>query len=87
MVRTPLAAFHSDEDVSGILLKPEVLQPIGSFKVRGAICWAACLIAEERGKTVSILSGGNIGAHRLMAIPADGDRDLRDAAQDKARER
>jgi len=41
------------------LLKPEVLQPIGSFKLRGVYNWAACLTAEERERGLTTFSSGN----------------------------
>jgi len=45
---------------SGILLKPEMLQPIGSYKIRGVYNWAAQLPPEERAKGLSTISSGNM---------------------------
>ena len=42
ILRTPLISLrrYREED-SGILLKPEMLQPIGSYKIRGVYNWRA----------------------------------------------
>lgn len=60
-LRTPLLPLrrYREED-SGILLKPETLQPIGSYKIRGVYNWAAQLPAEEREKGLSTMSAGNM---------------------------
>ena len=58
-VRTPLVPLHSYETSSDIWLKPEVLQPIGSFKLRGVYCWAAALSEDERARGLSTTSSGN----------------------------
>jgi len=60
-IRTPLVPLrrYRDED-KGILLKPEMLQPVGSFKIRGVYNWAAQLPAEERKKGLSTVSAGNM---------------------------
>jgi threonine dehydratase len=58
---TPLIPLrrYKEEDAD-ILLKPEVLQPIGSYKIRGVYNWAAQLPAEEREKGLSTMSAGNM---------------------------
>lgn len=58
-VRTPLLRLHVD-DADDIWMKPEVLQPIGSFKVRGA--YNAIAARLERGPLpeVTTLSAGNM---------------------------
>ena len=58
---TPLVPLrrYKEEDAD-ILLKPEVLQPIGSYKIRGVYNWAAQLPEEEREKGLSTMSAGNM---------------------------
>jgi threonine dehydratase len=55
--RTPLAPFGRKD--SRILLKSEVGQPTGSFKIRGVYNWAAGLSAEAVGRGFSTFSAGN----------------------------
>jgi len=59
VVRTPLLAMHGDERRRSIFLKPETLQPIGSFKLRGALNWARQLTEEQRAPGLSTCSAGN----------------------------
>jgi len=58
---TPLIPLrrYKEED-QRILLKPEMLQPIGSYKIRGVYNWAAQLDADERKKGLSTVSAGNM---------------------------
>jgi threonine dehydratase len=70
-VRTPLLPWLGGD---GLLLKPESLQPIGAFKVRGAQHAVACLPAERRAKGVVTHSSGNHGqalayAARAFEVP------------------
>lgn len=60
-LHTPLIPLrrYKEED-SGILLKPEMLQPVGSFKIRGVYNWAVQLPAKERKKGLSTVSSGNM---------------------------
>jgi len=60
-LHTPLIPLrrYREED-QRILLKPEVLQPIGSYKIRGVYNWATQLPANERKKGLSTLSSGNM---------------------------
>jgi threonine dehydratase len=58
IVRTPLLPLTDDQD-SHIYLKPEVLQPIGSFKVRGVGNWALALTDQEAARGLSTTSAGN----------------------------
>ena len=58
-VRTPLVPLHSYDSKPDIFLKPEVLQPVGSYKIRGAYNWAACLTPAERSRGFSTHSAGN----------------------------
>lgn len=56
-VRTPLLGLHEVED---IWLKSEVLQPIGSFKLRGAYNAIAERLEAEQLDEVTTLSAGNM---------------------------
>ncbi len=61
-VRTPLLAFGPFDDVVGasrVWLKPENLQPIGAFKIRGAYNALATLSPEEKDRGVVTHSSGN----------------------------
>ena len=55
--RTPLVPFGPREQ--GILLKSEVGQPTGSFKIRGVYNWAAGLTPDEIRRGFSTFSAGN----------------------------
>ena len=63
-------------------LKPESLQPVGAFKMRGAYNALASLSDEERSRGVVTYSSGNhgqavaraarlLGAHATIVMPAD----------------
>ncbi len=61
-VRTPLLAFGPFDDEVGaprVWLKPENLQPIGAFKIRGAYNALATLSPEEKDRGVVTHSSGN----------------------------
>lgn len=58
IVRTPLMRLKGDES-GQIYLKPEVLQPIGSFKVRGVGNWALSLTPDQAKQGLSTTSAGN----------------------------
>jgi len=77
-VRTPLlrASFREGE----VFLKPENLQPIGSFKLRGAYNKIASLSPEQRERGVIAYSSGNhaqgvayaaraLGCHATIVMP------------------
>jgi len=75
IVRTPLIPLHSFDKTTDIFLKPEILQPIGSYKIRGTYNWAASLTAEERNPGFSTVSAGNTAmalgyTARLFRVPA-----------------
>ncbi|MFI6586598.1 threonine/serine dehydratase [Embleya sp. NPDC050493] len=58
-VRTPLLpSLHGDDD-RPLWLKPESLQPIGAFKIRGAYNAIAALTDAERSRGVAAHSSGN----------------------------
>jgi len=74
IVHTPLVPLHSYEAKANIFLKPEILQPIGSFKLRGVLNWAAALSPEQRAKGLSTTSSGNTAqalgyAGRIFDVP------------------
>jgi threonine dehydratase len=58
-VRTPLIACPHHQLGHDLFLKPESLQPIGSFKLRGAYNKIASLSDEERRRGVISYSSGN----------------------------
>ena len=60
-LHTPLLPLrrYREEDTQ-ILLKPEMLQPIGSYKIRGVYNWAAQIPAKERRRGLSTVSAGNM---------------------------
>ena len=59
IIRTPLLPLSGVGEDSGIYLKPETLQPIGSFKVRGVGNWALSLSANQAARGLSTTSAGN----------------------------
>jgi threonine dehydratase len=74
VLHTPLVRLTSVTDVVAYL-KPESLQPIGSFKLRGAYNAVAQLSEAERRRGVITYSSGNHGqgvayAARAFGIPA-----------------
>jgi threonine dehydratase len=84
-VRTPLLAFGPLDDEIGaprVWLKPENLQPIGAFKIRGAYNALATLSPEERARGVVTHSSGNhaqgiaraarmLGMKAVIVMPED----------------
>jgi len=79
-VRTPLVALSAGPPP--ILLKAESLQPIGSFKIRGAYNAIAQLTADERRRGVVTHSSGNhaqgvaraarlLGTRAVVVMPSD----------------
>ncbi|MFP6595129.1 MAG: pyridoxal-phosphate dependent enzyme [Dehalococcoidia bacterium] len=59
-VSTPLLWLRSYASAQpDILLKPETLQPVTSFKIRGAYNWASSLTDEQRSRGLSTVSAGN----------------------------
>ena len=73
-VRTPLVRLQYDEAPAEIYLKLENLQPIGSFKIRGAYNAVRMLPPEERSRGVWTVSAGNAAqgvalAARKVAVP------------------
>jgi threonine dehydratase len=74
IVRTPmLRNARLDQLTSGrILIKPEVLQRTGAFKLRGATNALHCLTQEQRGRGVVTYSSGNHGQAIACAAQALG---------------
>ena len=58
-LRTPLVLFPAPDNSGPFYLKAENLQPIGSFKLRGAYNKIASLTPEERKRGVIAHSSGN----------------------------
>jgi threonine dehydratase len=74
-LRTPLVRFHVDAPAE-IWLKLENLQPIGSFKVRGATNAMRLLSREQLGRGVYTASAGNMAqgvawSARLLGVSCD----------------
>jgi threo-3-hydroxy-L-aspartate ammonia-lyase len=72
-VRTPLVPFPRQSP--GLLLKPESLQPTGSFKLRGAYAAISALPPDVRRRGVVAHSSGNHGhavayAAASLGVPA-----------------
>jgi threonine dehydratase len=84
-LRTPLLAFGPFDDEIGaprVWLKPENLQPIGAFKIRGAYNALATLAPAERARGVITHSSGNhaqgiaraarmLGLRAVIVMPDD----------------
>ena len=95
-VRTQLIQSSLGEDPAAadhrkLYLKPENLQPIGAFKLRGAYNKIASLSPEERGRGVITYSSGNhgqgvayaaraLGAKAVVVMPNNAPAIKRDAA-------
>jgi threonine dehydratase len=58
-IRTPLVRVHLDSPAPELYLKLEVLQPIGSFKIRGAFNAVRQLTADQLQRGVWTVSAGN----------------------------
>jgi len=74
-IRTPLIPLRFYDEDPGILLKPEMLQPIGSYKLRGVYNWVAKLSPEQRARGISTASSGNMAqaiayVAKLYGVPA-----------------
>ena len=73
-IRTPLVRLHVDEAPAEVWLKLETLQPINSFKIRGAYNAIACAPRGELAAGVVTASAGNMAqgvgwAARELGIP------------------
>ena len=89
--RTPLRASARLSEASGatVLLKREDVQPVRSYKLRGAYTLIASLTEEERAKGVVCASAGNhaqgvafacaeLGVHARIYLPRTTPRQKRD---------
>ncbi len=59
-IHTQLIPLRWYDENPEILLKPEMLQPIGSYKIRGVYNWVKKLGPEQRAKGISTASSGNM---------------------------
>jgi threonine dehydratase len=71
-VRTPLLAPPLGDGWAGLHLKPEMLQPIGAFKIRGAVNAIAALDPQVRQRGVVTHSSGNHAQAVAFAARAFG---------------
>jgi threonine dehydratase len=82
VVHTPLVAFEMPGEPLSLWVKAEGLQPIGSFKLRGAFNKVAQLSARERACGVITYSSGNhaqgvayaaraVGAKAVIVMPGN----------------
>jgi threonine dehydratase len=74
-VRTPLVRLYADDAPAEIYLKVESLQPINSFKIRGATNAVAIAPASARAGGLVTASAGNMAqgvawAARSLGVPA-----------------
>jgi threonine dehydratase len=72
LIQSSLAEYSAGLDGSKLYLKPENLQPIGAFKLRGAYNKIASLSPEERSRGVITYSSGNHGQGVAYAARALG---------------
>ena len=74
-VRTPLIRWQLEDAPAEIYLKLETLQPIGSFKIRGALNAIRSAPPEARARGLVTASAGNMAqgvawAARELGLPA-----------------
>ena len=74
-IKTPLIPLRWYDENPNILLKPEVLQPIGSYKLRGVYNWVAKLSPKDRKHGIATFSTGNMAqavgyVAKLFKVPA-----------------
>lgn len=72
ILRTPLVKLQTRENAPEIYLKLENLQPINSFKLRGAANAVAMLPSQRRALGVWTISAGNAGQGVAYAARAAG---------------
>lgn len=71
-IRTPLVCLNLENAPAEIYLKLENLQPIGSFKIRGAYNAVRLLSPEQRKNGVWTVSAGNAGQGVALAAKKAG---------------
>jgi threonine dehydratase len=81
-VRTPLVRYGTDATEGDIYLKLENLQPIGSFKLRGAANAMAVADPDELSRGVYTASAGNMAHDCLLYRSSIGQVDRVDAKCD-----
>jgi threonine dehydratase len=74
-VRTPLLRLHVEDAPAEIYLKLETLQPVNSFKIRGATNAVMLASADDRAKGLVTASAGNMAqgvawVARELGLPA-----------------
>ena len=79
VMRTPLMAFGDASARERVYLKPENLQPVGAFKLRGAYNMIAALRSEERGRGDRVLERQPRPGSRLCGACPGGEGDCCDA--------
>ena len=72
LIETSLGEYAAGPDGRKLYLKPENLQPIGAFKLRGAYNKIASLSPEDRSRGVITYSSGNHGQGVAYAARALG---------------
>lgn len=75
VIKTPLMPLQSYDATADVYLKPEVLQPVGSFKIRGVGNWALSLTDDQARRGIATTSAGNTAIAlgymgRLLGVPA-----------------
>lgn len=75
IIHTPLVPLRPSDRHPDILLKPEIHQAVGSFKLRGVFNAAASMTDEERERGLSTVSAGNTAqavgwCGRYFGVPA-----------------
>jgi threonine dehydratase len=68
-LRTPLVRLNVRDAAAEIYLKLENLQPIGSFKIRGATNAMAHMTPETLSRGVLTASAGNMAQGRVIKVP------------------
>src|SRR5579859_5066123 len=90
LIETSLGEYAAGPDARKLYLKPENLQPIGAFKLRGAYNKIASLSEEDRSRGVITYSSGNhgqgvayaaraLGAKAVVVMPSNTPAIKRDA--------
>ena len=74
-VHTPLLPLRGDERATNVWIKPEILQPVGSFKIRGAYNAISKRTESADLAEISTLSAGNMSqgvawSARHLGVPA-----------------
>ena len=84
LIRSEIQHLGSGLDGRTLYLKPENLQPIGAFKLRGAYNKIASLSPEERKRGVITYSSGNHGQGVAYAARGIGSKGCHRHAEQRA---